>query len=82
MRKVGKEMPIKESPISHFAIREFLFKATKTPKGIPTNVATNAEKNASSIVAGIFAFSNSDTGAPCLKETARLFLRKLRIVPK
>ena len=44
MRKVGKEMPIKESPISHFAIREFLFKATKTPKGIPTNVATNAEK--------------------------------------
>jgi hypothetical protein len=63
-KKVGSEIPTSESPISQLAQIEFFFKATNTPRGIPMNVATMAEKNASSSVAGIFSLNKSTTGVP------------------
>ena len=64
IKNVGREIPTSDKPISQLAQIEFLFRATKTPNGIPMSVATIAEKNASSSVAGIFSLNKSTTGAP------------------
>ncbi len=43
-KNVGREIPTSDKPISQLAQIEFLFRATKTPNGIPMSVATIAEK--------------------------------------